>query len=122
MARAVVENEDAELTARWVWPVACAVAAAHVGADAEEAATVTGARNSTRVVGRARKLAVYLTMTEGDVNATAMAAATGLNKETVRHHVASVEDARDEDGALDAELETLAADLRRRLDAELSQW
>lgn len=122
VARAVVENEDAELTARWVWPVACAVTAAHVGADADEAATVTGARNSTRVVGRARKLAVYLTMTEGDVNATAMAAATGLNKETVRHHVASVEDARDEDGALDAELETLAADLRRRLDEELSQW
>lgn len=122
VARAVVDNEDAQLTASWIWPTACAVAAAHVGADANAVATVTGARNSPRDVGQARKLAVYLTMTEGDVNATAMAAATGLNKETVRHHVASVEDARDGDGALDAALETLAGDLRRTLDQELSKW
>jgi|GEM_PF-1033547 len=122
VARAVVDNEDAHLTAAWIWPTACAVTANHVGADAQATATVTGARNSTRAVGLARKLAVYLTMTEGDVNATAMANATGLNKETVRHHVASIEDARDGDGELDAQLETLAGDLRRLLDAELSRW
>lgn len=123
VAVAVVENEDAELTARWIWPVACAVASAHTGADAAVVGRITGARDKTpRPVSQARKLAVYLTMTEGDVNATAMAAASGLNKDTVRHHVASVEDARDEDGALDDQLETLAADLRHRLDEELSQW
>lgn len=122
VCRAMLDNEDAHLTAAWIWPAACAVTAAHVQADPQAVAVVTGARNSTRAVGQARKLAVYLTMTEGDVNPTAMAAATGLNKETVRHHVASVEDARDGDGALDADLEMLAAELRRRLDEELSQW
>lgn len=123
VAQAVVDNEDPELTARWVWPVACAVAAAHTGAEAAAVSTVTGSRATPRrAVGQARKLAVYLTMTEGDVNATAMAAATGLNKETVRHHVGSVEDRRDEDAALEETLEALAVELRRRLDEELSQW
>lgn len=123
VARAVADNEDAQLTAAWIWPAACGVAAAHTEADPTVVATVTGTRDRTpRPVSQARKLAVYLTMTEGDVNATAMAAATGLHKETVRHHVASVEDARDEDGALDDTIETLAARLRRRLDEELSQW
>ncbi len=123
VASAVVEHEDAQLTAAWVWPIACAVTAEAAGADAEAVRTVTGSRASPpRAVGLARKWAVYLTMTEGDVNARAMAAATGLNRETVRHHAMTVEDARDDDGALDATLETLAAELRRRLDEELSQW
>lgn len=123
VARAVADNEDAQLTAAWIWPVACGVAAEHTGADAAVVGRITGARDKPpRAVGQARKLAVYLTMTEGDVNATAMAAASGLNKDTVRHHVASVEDARDEDGALDDQLEALAGELRRRLDEELSQW
>ncbi len=123
VAQAVIENEDAELTARWIWPTACAVAADHTQADAAAVTQVTGERAfPPRAVGQARKLAVYLTMTEGDVNATAMAAATGLDKKTVRHHATTIEDARDEDGALDAALETLAAELRRRLDEELSQW
>jgi hypothetical protein len=123
VARAVIDNEDAQLTAAWVWPIACAVTAAHTGAEAAVVRTVTGTRASPpRPVSQARKLAVYLTMTEGDVNATAMAAATGLNKETVKHHAHDVEDRRDEDPALDQALETLAAELRRRLDEELSQW
>lgn len=123
VARAIVDNEDAQLTAAWIWPTACAVTAAHMGADPVVVATVTGARDKTpRCVSEARRLAIYLTMTEGDVNATAMAAASGLNKETVRHHVARVEDARDGDGVLDDQLEMLAGVLRRRLDEELSQW
>lgn len=123
VARAVVENEDAELTARWIWPTACAVTAAHTGADPETVAQVTGERASPpRAVGQARKLAIYLTMTEGDVNTRALAAATGLDRKTVQHHASTIEDARDEDGALEATLEDLAAELRRRLDEELSQW
>lgn len=123
VARAVVEQEDAALTGRWIWPHACAVAAAHTGADAAVVATVTGSRSTPpRVVARARKLAVYLTMTEGDVNLTAMAAATGLDKSTVRFHVDGLGDARDDDAELDATLEALAAQLRERLDGELSQW
>ncbi|WP_303713614.1 hypothetical protein [Brevundimonas naejangsanensis] len=123
IAQDVAEHEDHELTARWIWPTACAVAAAQTGVDPEAVRVVTGSRASQpRGIGLARKYAVYLTMTEGDVNATAMAAATGLNKQTVRHHAMTVEDARDDDGALDATLETLAAELRRRLDEELSQW
>lgn len=121
-ARAIVENEDAQLTGRWIWPHACAIAAAHTGAEAETVATVTGSRSTPpRVVARARKLAVYLTMTEGDVNLTAMAAATGLDKSTVRFHVEGLGDARDDDPALDAELDLLAGQLRERLDQELSQ-
>ena len=123
VAQAVAENEDAQLTASWIWPVACAVTAALTGAGVDEVRQVTGLRAPpSRAVGLARKYAVYLTMTEGDVNATALAAATGLNKATVSHHVASVEDRRDEDSDLDRTLETLAAELRRRLDEELSQW
>lgn len=123
VAQDVAEHEDHELTARWIWPTACAVAAERTGAEPETVRTVTGSRAApSREIGLARKWAVYLTMTEGDVNATAMAAATGLNKRTVRHHAMTVEDARDEDPALDATLETLAAELRRRLDEELSQW
>lgn len=123
VARAVVENEAAQLTARWIWPHACALAAAHTGAEAAVVATVTGSRATPpRIVARARKLAVYLTMTEGDVNLTAMAAATGLDKSTVRFHVDGLADARDEDAELDDTLETLTARLRERLDGELSQW
>ncbi len=122
-ALSIVENEDAQLTGRWIWPHACAVAAEHTGAEAAVVATVTGSRATPpRVVARARKLAVYLTMTEGDVNLTAMAAATGLDKSTVRFHVEGLGDARDDDPALDAELEMLSALLRARLDQELSQW
>ncbi len=123
VARAIADNEAAQLTGRWIWPHACAVTAAHTGADAAVVATVTGSRATPpRIVARARKLAVYLTMTEGDVNLTAMAAATGLDKSTVRFHVEGLGDARDDDPALDAELETLGAQLRERLDQELSQW
>lgn len=123
VAAAIVENEDAQLTGRWIWPHACAVAAEHTGAEAAVVATVTGSRATPpRIVARARKLAVYLTMTEGDVNLTAMAAATGLDKSTVRFHVEGLGDARDDDPALDAELEMLSALLRERLDQELSQW
>ena len=123
VAHDIVANEDAQMTGRWIWPHACAVAAEHTGADATTVATVTGSRATPpRVVARARKLAVYLTMTEGDVNLTAMAAATGLDKSTVRFHVEGLGDARDDDAALDALLETLAAALRDRLDLELSQW
>lgn len=123
VARAVVENEDAQLTASWIWPEACAVAAAHTGAEATVVATVTGSRaTQPHAISQARKLAVYLTMTEGDVNATAMAAATGLDKSTVKNAVAQLEDRRDEDPALDAALEALALALRTRLDEELSQW
>lgn len=123
VARAVVDNEDAHLTASWIWPEACAIAAGHTGADVETVARATGSRvTQPRPISEARKLAVYLTMTEGDVNATAMAAATGLDKSTVKHAVAQLEDRRDEDGALDATLEALAEALRVRLDEELSQW
>lgn len=123
VARAVVENEDAQLTATWIWPEACAVAAGHTGAEAETVATITGSRTTQpKAVSEARKMAVYLTMTEGDVNATAMAAATGLNKTTVMHAVAQMEDRRDEDGALDEALTALAAALTARLDEEMGQW
>lgn len=123
VSRAIADNEAAQLTGRWIWPHACAVAAEHTGAEAAVVATVTGSRATPpRIVARARKLAVYLTMTEGDVNLTAMAAATGLDKSTVRFHVEGLGDARDDDPALDAELETLSARLRERLDQELSQW
>lgn len=123
VARAVIENEDAQLTASWIWPEACAVTAAHHQADEALVRTVTGSRAfPPRAVGQARKLAVYLTMTEGDVNASAMAAATGLDKATVRHHAATIEDKRDEDGDLDAAIETLSDQLRARLDAGLASW
>lgn len=123
VAVAVAEHEDAQLTASWIWPVACAVTADHTGADAETVRQVTGLKGPpSRPVGQARKYAVYLTMTEGDVNATAMAAATGLDKATVRHHVASVEDRLDEGSEMERTMDTLAAELRRRLDEELSQW
>ncbi|MFC5346281.1 hypothetical protein ACETK8_15855 [Brevundimonas staleyi] len=123
VARAVSENEAAQLTARWIWPHACALAAGRTGADPAVVATVTGSRATPpRIVARARKLAVYLTVTEGDVNLSAMAAATGLDKSTVRFHVEGLADARDDDAALDEELETLSAELRARLDQELSQW
>lgn len=123
VARAVVENEDAQLTASWIWPEACAVAAAHTGADAGTVATPPGARGcQPHAISSARKLAVYLTMTEGDVNATALAAATGLDKKTVRHAVDQLADRRDDDAALNATIETLTEALRARLDEELSQW
>jgi hypothetical protein len=123
VARAVAEHEDAHLTASWIWPHACAVAAAHTGADVAAVQSPSGSRASqARAISGARKLAVYLTMIEGDVNATAMAAATGLEKKTVRSAVASIEEQRDEDGDLDAAVETLAATLRVTLDEELSQW
>lgn len=123
VARETAENEDAHLTASWIWPHACAVAAGHTGADPAAVSTVTGSRASQpRAVSLARQIAVYLTRTEGDVNATAIAAATGLNKETVRHASASIEDRRDEDGALDEALTALAAALGERLDAELGAW
>ena len=123
VAEAVALHEDHELTARWIWPVASAVAAEHLDVCAIEVEAVTGARNDTpRAIGRARKLAVYLTMTEGDVNATAMAAATGLDKSTVRHHATSAENQRDEDAGFDEMLTQLADRLRQRLDEDLSQW
>ena len=123
VARDVAENEDAYLTASFVWPIACAVTAAHTGVDPDVVRTPTGERTSQpRAVSLARQMAVYLTMTEGDVNATAMAAATGLEKKTVRHGVAAMEDRRDEDPALDDVLTTLAAVLGDRLNQELSQW
>jgi len=123
VARAIAENEAAQLTARWIWPHACAVAAAETGADATAVATVTGSRATPpRALARARKLAVYLTMTEGDVNLTAMAAATGLDKSTVRFHVEGLADSRDDDRALDETIEQLTVALRARLDGDLSQW
>lgn len=122
VAEAIALHEDHALTARWIWPVACAVAAEHLQVRAIDVEQVTGSRNSSPALGRARKLAVYLTMTEGDVNATAMAVATGLDKKTVRHHAASLEDRRDEDAALDDQLNLLSAQLRQKLDEELSQW
>lgn len=123
VARAVVDNEDAQLTASWIWPVACAVTAIHTGADADSVRQAMSQKGTPpRAVGLARKYAIYLTMTEGDVNATAMAAATGLDKATVRHHAIDVEDRRDDDAALNDTVETLADELRRRLDEELSQW
>lgn len=123
VARAVVENEDAQLTASWIWPEACAVAAAETGAEAETVRTAPGSRGCQPLaISRARKLAVYLTMTEGDVNATALAAATGLDKKTVRHAVDQLADRRDDDADLDATLERLSGVLRTRLDEELSQW
>lgn len=123
VARAVVDNEDARLTASWIWPEACAVAAALTGADARAVATVTGSRaTQPHAISRARKLAVYLTMTEGDVNPSAMAGATGLDKSTVINAVNQMGDGRDDDPELDATLETLAEALRVRLDEELSQW
>lgn len=123
VARAVVDNEDAQLTATWIWPAACAVAAGHTGADAETVARAPGARGcQPHAISSARKIAVYLTMTEGDVNATAMAAATGLDKSTVKNATSQIEDRRDEDEALDAALERLAVALRERLDEELRQW
>lgn len=123
VARAVVENEAAQLAARWIWPHACDVAAQETGADPVVVATVTGSRATPpRIVARARKLAVYLTMTEGDVNLTAMAAATGLDKTTVRFHVDGMADARDDDPELDETVERLTLALRARLDGDLSQW
>lgn len=123
VARAVVENEDAQMTASWIWPEACAVAAAHTGAEVEAVRTPPGTRGcQPHAISSARKLAVYLTMTEGDVNATALAAATGLDKKTVRHAVEQLADRRDDDAAMDATIEALTLALRQRLDEELSQW
>jgi hypothetical protein len=123
VARAVVENEDAQLTASWVWPEACAIAAAHTGAPVQAVQTPPGTRGcQPHAISSARKLAVYLTMTEGDVNATAMAAATGLDKSTVRHAVDQLADRRDDDPQLDETLETLTTQLRQRLDEDLGQW
>lgn len=123
VAHAVAENEDAELTAKWIWPEACAVAAARTGADAAVVARAPGERTTQpRAISEARKLAVYLTMTEGDVNATAMAAATGLDRKTVKHAVAQMEDRRDDDPALDEALTALAGALCARLDEEMGQW
>ena len=123
VARAVVDHEDAHLTASWIWPVACAVAAAHTGADPATVATPPGARGcQPHAISTARKMAVYLTMTEGDVNATALAAATGLDKKTVRHAVEQMADRRDDDPAMAATIEALTPALRQRLAEELCQW
>lgn len=123
VARDVAEHEDAHLTSRWIWPLACAVAAEHTGAPAARVETPSGSRGcQPRSISTARRLAVYLTMTEGDVNATALAAVTGLDKSTVRAAVTAIEDLRDEDDDLDAAVDALAETLRERLDGELSQW
>jgi hypothetical protein len=123
VAYGIERHEDHHLTALWIWPTACAVTAAHTGADPEAVKRPSGSRASPPVaVSWARQLAVYLTMTEGDVNATAMSTAAGLDKKTVRHAVAKVENRRDDDPKLDDLIEDLAAELRRRLDAELSEW
>lgn len=123
VAHQVATEEDGVLTARWIWPSACAVTAAHTGADAEAVATVTGAMaRPPRALGQARKLAVYLTMIEGDVPAKSMASATGLDRKTVRQHAQAVEEQRDADGELDEALDAMAVQLRARLDKELSQW
>lgn len=123
VAHGIERHEDHHLTALWIWPTACAVTAAHTGADPDVVRRPSGSRASPPVaVSWARQLAVYLTMTEGDVNATAMSTASGLDKKTVRHAVAKVENRRDDEPGLDELIETLAAELRRRLDAELSEW
>lgn len=123
VARDVSEHEDAQLTASWIWPQACAVAAGHYGAEVDQVRTPSGSRASQpHRISHARKMAVYLTMTEGDVNTTAMAAASGLDKATVRNAVTSIEDRLDEGGEIDGVVEALATALRTRLDEELSQW
>lgn len=113
----------AVFTARHVWPLACRVAAAEAGADADDVIHVDG-RRITRPAPhrRARRWAVYLTATEGDINATALAKATGLDKKTVRHHLMQVEDEREADDALNARLDRMGQALRQALNADMAQW
>lgn len=122
VARGVSSHEDAQLTARWVWPVACEVAAGHTGADVATVMARTGRPGQSKPpVARARKLAAYLTAIEKDVNHKALAAASGLDRKHVRDMVAAVESSRD-DPETDETLDRLAAELGRRLDEELSGW
>ncbi|MFN3352618.1 MAG: hypothetical protein ACK4Z5_03330 [Brevundimonas sp.] len=122
VAREVSRHEDAQLTAKWIWPFACAVAGEHTGAEAMAVMERSGRPGpSPQPVARARKIAAYLTMCEADVNLKALAAASGLDRKTLRENVQAIEDARD-DPAMDETLDALAAELHRRLDEELSQW
>jgi hypothetical protein len=122
VARTVSANEDPQLTARWVWPIACEVAARFTGAEPDRVLALTGRPGpSPAPVARARKIAAYLTASEKDVNHKALAEASGLDRKHVREMVAAVEDSRD-DPDTDETLDRLAAELGQRLDEELSGW
>jgi hypothetical protein len=122
VARGVSTHEAAQMTARWVWPVACEVAAQHTGAEPAKVLALTGRPGpSPAPVAKARRLAAYLTASEKDVPLKALAEASGLDRKHLREQLAAVEDSRD-DPEMDETLDRLAAELGRRLDEELSGW
>ncbi len=99
------------------WLAAAAVAARACGAPLARIIDCRG--RTTRATGKvltARRAAVYLASVGANVSRRALERATGLNRQTLIHHLRTVEDDRE----LKAELDVLMDELTGQLQAALA--
>lgn len=95
---------------RLTWVAAVLVASQHYGVPAQVIQDCRG--RSTRAAGRvleARRAAIYLASTGGNLGVLALGRATGMTCPTLRYHLAIVEDDREFAERLDALMDQLTA-------------
>lgn len=101
---------------REVWLAACGIVADHEGLRMTDLSHVdTSARRAKAHERVGRKLSCYLAVVAGEVTQHALARVSGLDRATIRAHLAAIEEMRDGDAQAELVVRVLEAELGLRL-------